>query len=206
MALVEALGIRPVVVAHSFGAGAAAEAAMSRPHGFAGLVLVDAALGVGSADTNRLPTLLAQPILRHMATASTMSNAVLGRWLLSRFIYRTEAATEDLARLLAEPNTRRGTTSAFADWVPTLFETPNTPSAKGEGWAALRLPLALIWGAEDKITPPSQGRYISDLTGAPMTLLSGVGHIPQIEDPEAFQAALLEALGKLGPAPLSPTE
>lgn len=204
MALVDALGVKPILVAHSFGAGAAAEAAMARPQSFAGLVLVDAALGVGQADHSSLPGVLTQPILRHLATASIMTNPLLTRWLLARFVSRSEAATEEVAGLLAQPFNRRGTTGAYADWLPTLFETPNLSSAKGEGWAALRLPLAIIWGGEDTVTPPSQGRYISDLTGAPMTMLEGVGHIPQIEDPEAFQAALVKALAELGPAPTFP--
>lgn len=44
IALVAAMGIRPVLVAHSFGAGAAAEAAMAAPEAFTGLVVIDGAV------------------------------------------------------------------------------------------------------------------------------------------------------------------
>jgi pimeloyl-ACP methyl ester carboxylesterase len=35
------------------------------------------------------------------------------------------------------------------------------------------------------------------LPQATLTLLPGLGHIPQIEDPDAFKDALLKVLGKL---------
>ena len=42
------------------------------------------------------------------------------------------------------------------------------------------------------------GKVFEDvLPGATLTILPGLGHIPQIEDPAAFNDALLKALGKL---------
>ncbi len=197
MALVAALDIRPVLVAQGFGAGAAAEAAMAQPSRFRGLVIVSGALGVGRAGISSLPLPLEQPALRRLAVASTLTNPLLGRWLLARHLYRKAAATEAMAARIALPYSRLGTTPALADWLPSWYETPDLPSARGDAWASLDLPLALIWGAEDDVTPPAQGRYLHDLTGAPLTVLPAVGHMPQIEDPAAFDAALSAALGTM---------
>ena len=49
-ALTDALGIKPVLVAHSFGAGPGAEAVLRDQNKFAGLVVVDGAIGIGTQD------------------------------------------------------------------------------------------------------------------------------------------------------------
>jgi pimeloyl-ACP methyl ester carboxylesterase len=57
--------------------------------------------------------------------------------------------------------------------------------------------VALLWGDEDSITPPDQARDLQTLLPqATLTLLPGLGHIPQIEDPAAFNDALLKTLGE----------
>jgi pimeloyl-ACP methyl ester carboxylesterase len=56
----------------------------------------------------------------------------------------------------------------------------------------LKVPTALIWGDKDTVTPVQQANDLRTLVPhARLTLLPGVGHIPQIEDPDAFNAALL---------------
>ena len=62
----------------------------------------------------------------------------------------------------------------------------------------LKVPAAILWGDKDSITPLDQAHDLQKLMPeAALTVLPGLGHIPQIEDPEAFNAALLTALGKL---------
>ena len=56
----------------------------------------------------------------------------------------------------------------------------------------------MLWGDEDSITPLEQAHDLQTLLPqATLTILPELGHIPQIEDPDAFNAALLMALGKL---------
>ena len=60
---------------------------------------------------------------------------------------------------------------------------------------ALRLPVHLIAGAEDGATPPALVQATADLMPqAALTCLPGVGHLPCIEDPAGFLAALRGAL------------
>ena len=58
--------------------------------------------------------------------------------------------------------------------------------------------MTLLWGDQDSVTPLEQAHDLQTLLPqATLTLLPGVGHIPQIEDPDMFNNALLKALRKL---------
>lgn len=62
----------------------------------------------------------------------------------------------------------------------------------------MKRPVAILWGNMDTVTPPEQASDLKTLLPqATLTFLPGLGHIPQIEDPAAFNDALLKALGKL---------
>jgi pimeloyl-ACP methyl ester carboxylesterase len=200
LALVTALGVRPVVVAHSFGAGAGAEAAMADPAALAGLIVVSGAIGLGAPDGSTPPWPLGNPFMRELAVSASVTNPSAMGPLLRHFLYRKEAATPEVIEMLLQPTRRPGTTAAIADWLPSLLVPPvGAMSTTAEGWQALTLPLAFIWGDRDTATPLAQGQALADLTGAPLFILEEVGHIPQIEDPARFDATLLAALVELMP-------
>jgi pimeloyl-ACP methyl ester carboxylesterase len=200
LALVTALDVRPVLVAHSFGAGAGAEAAMADPAAFAGLIVVSGAIGLGGVEGGSPPWPLGNPFMRELAVSASVTNPSAMGPLLRRFLYRKEAATPEVIEMLLQPTRRPGTTAAIADWLPSLLVPPEgAMSTKPENWQTLTLPLAFIWGDRDTTTPLAQGQALADLTGAPLFILDEVGHIPQIEDPARFEATLLAALAELIP-------
>ncbi len=54
---------------------------------------------------------------------------------------------------------------------------------------------AIIWGDKDTVTPLGQAEDLHSLIpAATFTLLPGLGRIPQIEDPDAFNRALVAQL------------
>ncbi|MEX3016315.1 alpha/beta fold hydrolase [Gymnodinialimonas hymeniacidonis] len=53
---------------------------------------------------------------------------------------------------------------------------------------------AILWGAEDPWIPLDRGRALAELIGAPLTELVGLGHLPQLEDPDRVASALLSDL------------
>lgn len=198
LALVAALDVRPVLVAHSFGAGAAAEAAMLDPDALAGLVVVSGAIGLEGPSGGDLPWPLGNPFMRELAVSATVTNPPAMGPLLRLFLYRKEAATPAILEMLLLPSRRPGTTAAIADWLPSLLVPPvGGLSTEAAPWQELALPLAFLWGDQDTTTPLQQGERLADLTGAPLTVLAEVGHIPQIEAPVEFHAALLAALSAL---------
>ena len=204
LALLEALDIRPVLVGHSFGAGPGVEAVMRDPGRFAGLVIVDGALGIGGQGA-ALPAPLRSQVLREAAVSLTATNPLLTRRLLLSLIHVQEAATNEVVAVLQLPMRLSGSTAAFATWLPALLQ-PGTDarSTVAENYQALCLPTVLIWGEQDTVTPLDQGRRaVALVPGAELITLPDVGHIPQIEAPNALLDALTLALGRLRGATLA---
>ena len=53
------------------------------------------------------------------------------------------------------------------------------------------MPVLLVWGDTDSVTPLWQGEALRALIpGATLEIVRGAGHIPHLEDPEAFRRAL----------------
>ena len=49
------------------------------------------------------------------------------------------------------------------------------------------LPVLLLWGEEDSVTPRVVGEYIQrNLKGSKLSLIADVGHMPQVEVPDVF--------------------
>lgn len=56
-------------------------------------------------------------------------------------------------------------------------------------------PTLVVWGRQDAIVPPSAGRrYVRAIPGATAKVLDGCGHMPEMEQPEAFVQAVLDFL------------
>ncbi len=197
VALIRALDIDPIVIAHSFGAGAMVEAAMRYPQHVSALVVVDGALGLGSHETGgAMPLPLRPNLFRETAVSLSVTNPLAMRAMLRSMIHIDAAATPEVADLLRQPMRRSGTTAAYSDWVPSLLVPPQDAlSTQAEAYGDLSIPVAYIWGAEDTVTPIDQGRALVALTpDATLIEIAEVGHIPQLENPGAFQEVLFETI------------
>jgi pimeloyl-ACP methyl ester carboxylesterase len=78
-----------------------------------------------------------------------------------------------------------------------LFVTDDASlSRRSANLRAIAMPVHLIWGEADSVTPIAQGEYLARLLRArSFARLPGVGHIPHIEDEAGFLAALDAAIG-----------
>lgn len=196
---------RAIFVGHSFGAGATVETVILHPERIAGLVLVAAALGLPDEGTSpetapgALDRLLRLPVLPEVAVSATLTNPLMTRRLLAMMLARKEAATAENADILRLPMTRRDTTRDFVVWARG-FIAPDSSAASMSlaRYAQIIPPTRILWGDADTVTPLKQGERLARLIkGAKLEVLKGVGHIPQIEDPTAFRAALDRALDDL---------
>lgn len=194
--VVDQLDIRPHLVAHSFGAGAAVEAVMRSPDSFASLTIVAGALPLDPPADAALPTVLRPLWLREIFVSATITNPLASRPMLQHFLYRDDTATGEVLEILRRPARQVGATPALARWLPNGLVPPvGLASTQPAAFSALDLPVTIIWGAQDTTTPLAEGENLHALIpGSTLTILPDVGHIPMIEDPSAFDAALLAAL------------
>lgn len=188
-----------VLVGHSFGSRATVEAALMLGKKVKALVLVDAALGLekGSVGPGFLTaSLLALPPLRDALVASTITNTLLTKKILSTLVYNQESLTEAKVAIYQTPGVITGKTQEISAWL-SGFLGPNTLSKSNteKTYKELTLPTLLIWGEKDTTTPLSQADHIlALLPHGTLSKLTNVGHIPQIEAPEKFNKLLLDFL------------
>jgi pimeloyl-ACP methyl ester carboxylesterase len=187
-----------IIVGHSFGAGAATEFAMRYTQRARGLVLVDAALGFTEPPSDA-PGLLQPKWVREILVSLTITNPLATKALLQSLIEKKERALPEYIEILQRPTVLRGSTPVIADWLLYFAGSDRTALSADRGaYARMKIPVAILWGDKDSVTPVAQARDLGTLLPqSTLTLLPGLGHIPQIEDPDMFNPALLKILGTL---------
>jgi pimeloyl-ACP methyl ester carboxylesterase len=197
--VLDALRIRRAVfVGHSFGGGPTLEAALRRPDRVHALVLADPAVAFDAPaePSPVVTTLISVRPLRNAILSGTVTNPMFTRYLMSRFVAKPEAVSPERVAILQRPLEVRGTTDALGDWL-VAFSSPErglrtqAPTA----YASFDRPTLIIWGALDSTTPLDQGQRLNRLIPkSQLAVMDGIGHMPQIEDPEQFNRLLLQFL------------
>jgi len=200
LAALDALGISEAIfVGHSFGAAPLTEAVLSSPRHARGLILIDAALGLQtpiSSGDSTVQSMLRARWLSEALSAAFLTNPAFTKTLLRSFISEKERATDQWVSLYKRPLYLHDTYQGVAAWLPELLAGRGSAASDDPAaFAALKIPVTLIWGETDTITPLSQATYIKQLIpGSMLIVLPRAGHIPQIEEAEEFRTALTRAL------------
>ncbi len=195
------------LVGHSFGAGPALEAAMHAGARVRQLVLVDPALGLGTdgSPPRCVPGDSTSPLLRPRSVRTALV-AATATWpgltgtMLKQFVHRKEVVTDSLVVPYQVPFARPGFSAGLGDWAITFANAScegvdSLDPNKLRFWAASGPPVSLIWGEQDSITPIAQARALQSwMPSATLATIPDVGHIPHIESPSAFAAALIQQL------------
>lgn len=206
-ALADALGLeRVAIIGHSFGAIVATEATLTHPKRISALILISPELGLlpaasdiplfmrALAATRRLAS--APRWMRTAVVAAQFSNPLLIRRGIGHAAARRWVAPEGFTETLARPLTRRGTTAAYEQWAFTALYPDSAMPPPAAGLAVLGDRLLLVAGEEDRFAPADQARALAAaLPGARLTVLPGVGHLAQMEAPNALAAACAPNLG-----------
>lgn len=206
LALIDALGQGPVtLLGHSYGGGPAAEAAMLGPDRVRALILLDAAIGLKDI-TEANPKgdswgskLLDMRPLRTALLATVGTQPLLSEFWLKQFVARKEVVTPQRASIYMQPFVVQGFTESLGDWAYQFaFDDGLALSQRAENFTKLKMPVILIWGEEDSITPLGQAQVLHHLIGqSRLLVLPGVGHIPQIEDVELFNRQISDVLRQI---------
>lgn len=196
VAVLDALGIEEaVLVGHSYGGGATVEAAMRSTIEVPALVLVDVALDFPAPDTAAAgrtgpDRLLEVGTVRNTIVAATLTNRLLTRLGLERFVFDPAVVTDARVALYQKPLAVEGTTDAVGKWLVSdlLAAHHGAWSGRKDKYGeVLTMPTLVVWGEQDTVTPPDQGRRLAAmLPNAELVMLDGVNHIPHLEDPGRF--------------------
>jgi pimeloyl-ACP methyl ester carboxylesterase len=202
LGLIDSLRLGPVtLLGHSYGGGPAAEAAMLQPDRVRQLALVDAAIGLvaqpeAAENHGMAASLLGIRSVRTALIATVGTQPWLSEFWLRKFVARKEVVTSSRTAIYREPFVVHGFTASLGDWaVQFAGETGASLSERPEGFRRLSMPLTLVWGQDDSITPLGQAKALEQLVPqSRLIVLPGVGHIPQIEDPTLFNLRIAQAL------------
>jgi pimeloyl-ACP methyl ester carboxylesterase len=194
-----------ILVGHSVGGRPTIEVALMAPDRIKTLVLVDAALSFGANgefEQNHpawwLKTFFAIRPLRNAILATAVTNPLMSKKLLGSFVADQKILTKSLLHVYQQPFAVKDSTNRLGDWLKVLsLDKDNSMSSNFSNFSKLNMPALLIWGDKDTITPLWQGEKLQKLIPhASLSVLSGLGHIPQIENPDQFNQVLLSFLQK----------
>ena len=167
---------RPLtLVGNSLGAWMASVLAVRRPDWVVRVVAVNGGPLVGQGQVNLLPA-TREEARASMARLRDPASPAIPEPVLDDLVRR--AKTGPLARFAA-------TAATMPSWILTEAQL-------GE----VRVPVRLVWGVSDQLLPLAYAeRMLKALPDARLIPIERCGHVPQLEAPERFLAALREALG-----------
>ncbi len=179
--LIEALGMeRPAIIGHGLGGNIAAELAAINPHAVDKLVLV-APTGLWNDEDPGVDVFaITEPEMTKIAWHDPEGAVKRGLVKIPKTDNQKRAAILDRAKALS-------TAGKF------LWPIPD----KGLDRRAYRItaPTLLVWGASDKIVPPSYAPLFRKLiAGSKVVRIPRAGHSPMLEQPGRFVAAVKEFL------------
>jgi len=134
--------------------------------------------------------------LRNAILETYGTNPLSTKKLFSSFLSQKEAVTDARVKMLQRPLVAKNTTNGYGDWLEYLLVSKDTSLASDFGnLKKLTMPVFIIWGNKDSVTPLWQGERLQKLIPhAKLTVINDAGHIPYIENTEKFNSTLLETL------------
>jgi len=206
VALMDSLGIEhTILLGHSFGGGATMEAALMIPDRIDALILFD----VGGLNLNLQPApptnrpsaielFLGTPAVRNPVLATTATNPIFTKTLISAMVLDPADATDEKIKILQEPLVLEGATNTLGDWLKYVL-TVQEPSLTTDpaNYQVLDMPALILWGDSDTVIPLKEGEYLkSILPNSELVVMKGVNHIPHLEDIDTVIDVVLGFLQK----------
>ncbi len=179
LGVLDALGIeRAHFIGTSLGGHIAALAALQAPERCLSLYLV-ASLGLAPL----------APAAAEGIRTSVRNTSIEGvRAKLQNVFINKSLATEALINEESRINSSLGAVEALTALGDYIVRSLNDALVlEGVKGLALRMPVGLLWGEEDRMVPLSVGHAAAQALGdGPLPVMHGVGHAPYVEQPAEF--------------------
>jgi len=182
-ALIEQLKAGSLILAgHSMGGMIAMKTYSKCPEKVKAMILIDAAGVSGTA---------AEKIRRYMSDGWTLER--LRKFYLDCVLGRVgkldEARLEEVVQMMEDPGFRRAYLRSLEAISKPLPE---------EEIMKIKVPTLIIWGSDDKLTPPEDGVKLNKLIrGSRLVIVEGAGHSPQEETPRKLVQEIEKFASKL---------
>lgn len=182
----------PVLVGVSLGGTVAAHYAIEHGDRLRGIVLVDS----GSLGRFRPAPGALLALLRYIRRPSPAAFARFSRFALAHpAAVRPEASGTGPPPFVAYHVDRarqpavRAANRRLVRW--------STRRIQADRLRSIRVPVSLIWGRDDRIMRFGTAQKVSEQLGWPLLAIADCGHVPFVEQPDAFLDALFRAMDGL---------
>ncbi len=197
IALLDKLNVQKVtLVGHSFGGRATLTTALLIPDRIERLILIDIALGFGDQKNMSSPAPAPQWlsfVLNNEFSLSTLASIgtypPLTRKFVEMFVANPTSVTDDINKMYQTPLSVKGKNALMGGWLKDFLLSEDNELVQNQNlFQKISAPTYLIWGDLDTVTPFWQGEEIKNrFKNSQLHMMKNVGHIPMIEDQDAFQ-------------------
>ena len=184
------LGLERVVVCGLSMGGYVALALLARSPGrIAGLVLANTRSGADSEEARQGRVAAAERVLSDGVAG--MAASMLPKLFAEATLSQRPELAEGVRRMMA-----RQRPAGVAAALLGMAERPDrTPTLKG-----LEVPMLVITGSDDSLIPVSESEAMAAaVPGSELVIVRGAGHLANVEDPRAFNAALRRFVETISP-------
>jgi pimeloyl-ACP methyl ester carboxylesterase len=182
-----------VLVGHSLGAGVAAASGLAHPHDVAGVVLLDGDALAFGGNRGWLADLLVYPYYTAVYRLLTGSDWIVGRAVRNAWGPKPAPTGHATVAQFERPFRVQGTDSALKQLV-----AGGIPGLTLQQLARLRVPRAVIWGAEDNVDSLASGRATAAALRTRLQLVPRSGHLSMLAAPRATAERILAFIRALG--------
>jgi pyruvate dehydrogenase E2 component (dihydrolipoyllysine-residue acetyltransferase) len=187
-AALESLNAKPaIIVGHSLGGAVAISIALQHPERVKGLVLVDS-VGLGRE--------ISPELLYLMSGAGDRDTA---KHLLSLFYEDQRLVTDRGVDEMAQYLMMAGAWESQQAIAGSAFADSQQQSGLETRLSELKVPALIAWGELDRVIPASHAfAAVSALPDSLLKVITGVGHVPQVERSKVLSLAIQRFAKSLG--------
>ena len=178
---------RPVLVGHSLGAGVAAAAGLAHPKDVAGVVLLDGDALAFGGNRGWLADFLVYPYYTALYRIVSGSDWIVGRVIRNAWGPDAPAPTHATIAQFERPFRVEGTEAAFKQLL-----AGGVPGLTLSRLAQLRVPRAVIWGADDNVDSVGSGNTTAAALHTRIQTIPRAGHLSMLVQPRAVARRILE--------------